>query len=503
MAVETSPLGVFEKSLSEAVAFAAGVAIAPLLAPYLQELKNVTWAGTPSMPLDPRDLAEAVAQGEVNLATAAKEAKMSGFADTPFGLLAKIADAGPDLGTAFNLWRRGHITDEGFAAAVKKTKIEDRWLPALQKLKTSILSPGEIAAAIHRGLIPDPGLLKGEQPSGKRNVESYPVYPVQTLDEAAGHGFDRDRLGVLVGLQGLPMGPHEAAQAYFRGIITHGDYIAAFNESNNRNEWAQAVLEQTRQIPTARDFFENALRGYHALPWAQEQAKRHGMSDEDSLVIYQNQGRPMNIRLITQALARGGQFNPEEGEIADPYRASVVEGNLKPGYYDLALSLKYTMPSAFAIRQLVQSHVWTAEKGAERLKWSGWYPPDADEVAAAWAKPSGAAAADYVAKAKTRLLTTTHNSYIAAEIDDVGALSHMADADVPQGQRDAVLAVWQSERELARQQMTPSVIVRGYKHSAINNATGAVWTKEEAIEALEKRGFKRDEADNFINAMVA
>jgi hypothetical protein len=77
----------------------------------------------------------------------------------------------------------------------------------------------------------------------------------------------------MVGLQGLPMGPHEAAQALFRGIITHGDYIAAFNESNNRNEWAEAVLEQSKQIPTARDFFENALRGYHDFAWAQEQAE--------------------------------------------------------------------------------------------------------------------------------------------------------------------------------------------------------------------------------------
>src|SRR5262249_50958552 len=156
--------------------------------------------------------------------------------------------------------------------ALKRLGLEQEWIDALWNVREEILSPGELAAAIHRGIVPDPGLLIGEQPQPPFNVEAYPVYPIDSLKEAEGSGYDRDRLGVLVGLQGLPMGTHEAAQAFFRGIITHGDYIRAFNESNSRNEWAGAVLDQTRQIPTARDFMENALRGHHDFNWAAEQA---------------------------------------------------------------------------------------------------------------------------------------------------------------------------------------------------------------------------------------
>src|SRR5207247_10136963 len=97
------------------------------------------------------------------------------------------------------------------------------------------------------------------------------------LREAAGQGLDEDRLRVLVGLQGLPMGPHEAAQALFREIITHDDFLAAVAQSNTRNEWADAIEQQTRQIPTARDFMDNALRGNHDFAWASQQAARHGM----------------------------------------------------------------------------------------------------------------------------------------------------------------------------------------------------------------------------------
>ena len=58
----------------------------------------------------------------------------------------------------------------------------------------------------------------------------------------------------------------------------------------------------------------------------------------------------MAIRQITQALSRGGVFKPEPGELTDPYDAAIVEGNVKPAYYDLAKSLRYTLPSPFVMR---------------------------------------------------------------------------------------------------------------------------------------------------------
>ena len=293
----------FGNTVSNAAGFAAGAATARTLSPGLQDLTNEAWQRHPSVPLEALLLAEGVAQGQVPYAWAKDEAERTGINGERFDHAVEIASTGPGVAQAFELWRRGEINEAGFRRAAKRAGLEQEWIDGLAKLFMHVLTPGELAAAIHRGLIPDPGLLKGEQPSGPRNVEQYPVYQLDALTEALGSGYDHDKLGVLVGLQGLPMGPHEAAQALFRGIITHGDYIAAFNESNNRNEWAQAVLEQSRQIPTARDFFENALRGYHDFSWALEQAKRHGMSEADATVIYQNQGRPMNIRQITQALS--------------------------------------------------------------------------------------------------------------------------------------------------------------------------------------------------------
>jgi hypothetical protein len=489
----------FGSAASTGAGFAIGVATAPTLDPILQEISNNAWKLHPDKRVDVITLANGVAQGQIPLNWAIEEAAQTGFDETRLKHIVEAATVGPGLAQAMNLWRRDLITAPAFRRALVRAGLEQEWIDALVGTKLDLLDPGQLAAAIHRGLIPDPGLLKGEQPDGPRKVESYPVYPIKPLDEAAGSGYDRDRLGVLVGLQGLPMGPHEAAQALFRGIITHGDYIAAFNESNSRNEWAQAVLDQSRQIPTARDFFENALRGYHEFPWALEQAKRHGMSEEDATVIYQNQGRPMNIRQITQALSRGGVFKPEPGELKDPYMASIVEGSVKPAYYDLALSLKYTLPSPFVMRQLTASGVWSEAKAAKRLKDSGWLPEDADEAAKAWAEPAAAKADTHVAKAQTQLWTATHSAYLAGDMTEAKVAEKLPQAGVSDASVPKVIAIWKHEREVVRQRLTATQVKKAYTKAVRNPATGSSWTRDDALSELLSRGWSAQDANTFLD----
>jgi hypothetical protein len=489
----------FGSAASTGAGFAIGVATAPTLDPILQDVANTAWSIHPDKPIDVDTLADGVAQGQIPHDWAVDEAKRTGFNGERFAHMVEAATVGPGLAQAMYLWRRNLIDVGGFRRALVRAGLETEWIDALVGTKLDLLDPGQLAAAIHRGLIPDPGLLLGEQPTDPRKVDSYPVYPIKPLEEAAGSGYDRDRLGVLVGLQGLPMGPHEAAQALFRGIITHGDYIAAFNESNSRNEWAQAVLDQTRQIPTARDFFENALRGYHDFAWALNEAKRHGVREADATVIYQNQGRPMNVRQITQALSRGGTFKPEPGEIKDPYLASIVEGNLKPAYYDLADSLKYTLPSPFVMRQLTNSGVWTEAKAAQRLKDSGWIPQDADEAAKAWANPNAGKADTHVAKAQTQLWTATHSAYLAGDMTDAKVAEKLPQAGVSDASVPKVIAIWKHEREVVRQRLTAAQVKKAYTKAVRNPATGAPWTRDDALAELLSRGWSAQDANTFLD----
>lgn len=403
----------FGSTVSTGAGFAFGRASAPALSPAIEKIRQEAWAQYPDRLPDTGTLAEGIAQGQVDEASARDWAKSQGYDTTAFDALIAIANVGPGMAQAFNLWRREQTNEAGFRRALKRLGLEAEWIDALWNVREEVLDPADLARGIHRGLVPDPGLLEGNLPSGVGNVPAYPVYPIDALKEAKAAGFDRDHLGVLVGLQGNPMGAHEAANAVFRGILTDNDYLRAIAEGNTRNEWAEAIFEQSRQLPTAREFLENALRGYRTLAEALAGAELHGMTAEHALMVYQNQGRPLNVHQITQALARGAKFHPEPGEITDPYRASTVEGPLKPAYYEMNEALKYVVPGVFAIRALTESGVWSEAKAAERLKWSGWYPPDADEVAKAWAAPkAGTAKVDpLVGKAESKLWTVMVKAY--------------------------------------------------------------------------------------------
>lgn len=238
---------------------------------------------------------------------------------------------------------------------------------------------------------------------------------------------------------------------------------------------------------------ENALRGYHDLQWAIEQAARHGMSPEDALIIYQNQGRPMAVSNIQKALARGGVFKPQPGELTDPFEASIVEGNLKPAYYDLAKQLRFTMPSAFAIRQLAQSGVWDAAQTAKVLKESGWVPEYADQVAAAWASNSSAATAQPWAKrAETQLWTATHKGYIGGEVTESEADAALVSIGVGQQERAEVFRLWNEEKNITVKPLTPSQIKRAYKSNEL--------TIDDAVARLELQHYTDADARTYLTS---
>jgi hypothetical protein len=439
------------------VGVGVGEAASAALEPVIEPARQQAWDKNRNAILDPGLMAQLAARGGVTLQAAKTTNHLHGLTDDKTEALVYLSQTLPGTGELDDLSNRRLISPGQVQEALTRHGIPADWHDALIAAMQDILTPGELAAAIHRGLVPSSGLLLGEQPEPPFKVEAYPVQPIDAVQEAQGSGYDKERLQVLVGLQGLPMGPHEAAQALFRGIITRGDYIRAFNTSNMRNEWAQAILDQTRQIPTARDFMENALRGYSDLRDALEGAKRHGMSEADATLIYQNQGRPMNIHAITQALARGAEFHPEPGEITDPYLAATVEGPIKPAYYEMFQALKYTLPSAFVMRQLANSGVWSEAKTAERLKWAGWFPEDADEAAKAWAAPTAETKANpWVAKAQQRFWTDAQNAFIKEGVER-SVIEPVLQVFVPDpADRDAVFQYWTDARNVNSGEAPPA-----------------------------------------------
>ena len=442
-----------------AVARASSDAVTPVLEP----VKQQAWRKNRLRVLAIGTLAQLVAKGYMTLADADAEAAANGFNAARLRALAALEQTYPGIAELDDMSNRDLITPAQVEKALSRHGIPAEWHEPIVAMFSEILTPGELAAAIHRGLVPDfnPPLLRGEQPSGPRLVDSYPVYPIDTPQEAAGSGYDRKRMGVLVGLQGLPMGVIEAAQAYFRKIITHGDYIAAFNESNNRNEWAKSVLDYARQIPTARDFIENWLRGYSSPEEALAGTALHGMSEEHSRIIFENSGRAMNLHQITQALAYGAKYNPTGRDDLDPYHQATLVGPLRPEYYELNEALKYILPGGFFFRTLQQSGAMDRDTAYTWYTRMGWPPELAGQVADAFAKQHHAAEKEATAG---DLLTL----YDGGQATRDETLTALGDLGYPADEAQRKLELLDARRVIAARTSTASALGTDYRKGKLS-----------------------------------
>jgi hypothetical protein len=404
---------------------AVGRAGSEAVTPVLEPVRQRAWTRNQVRVLDAGTLAELVAKGFTTLAAVKDEASRNGFNAVRLEALSALAQTYPGLGELDEMSNREVLSPALVDKALARHGIPGEYHDAVKALFADLLDPAQTAAAIHRNIIPDPGLLVGAQPGPDRKVPIFPKVPIDALKEAAGQGLDENRLRVLVGLQGLPMGPHEAAQALFREIVTHDDYLAAIAQGNTRNEWAEAILEQTRQIPTARDFLENALRGYHDQAWATEQAARHGMS--------------------------------------------VVEGPIKPAYYEMAESLKYNLPSALYFRVLQQNKVLTPEQAETWYLRLGWPPELAHQVAQAFAKPKGAAEKEATA---ADLLTL----YDGGKMTEAETLAALEALDYPADEAQRKLDLIPARRVIASRNAAIADLHGAYKKRDLDalNTTNAL-----------------------------
>src|SRR5438105_308656 len=118
----------FGNTIGNAAGYAIGGAVQKPLEPLLIELEQINWRDAVQRGLsvapDAVTLALGVAQGQVDEGVARAWAAFTGVGHDQFSALVSIANVGPGMGEAFNLWRRGEINEAGFRRAVKRLGIE-------------------------------------------------------------------------------------------------------------------------------------------------------------------------------------------------------------------------------------------------------------------------------------------------------------------------------------------------------------------------------------------
>ena len=433
--------------VGEAAAFAAGLAVGPLLRPVLQEEENLAWSAYQSKPLDPESAAELLARGHVDAGTAGAEASLSGISADRFKQLSLLAEIFPGLATALELQRRGELPEGELATLLNRLGFNADYVPRLASLVDGRLDPAIIANAIQRGIMPAPFTLpyQPEIPAGK--VPAFPTSPLDPTLEAQAAGINVERLFVETALIGRPASPDLAARMAFRGIIDGNDFTRAIAEGDTRNEWAPFLFDGFREIPTAHDYVDLRLRGWITDAQMYAGTALHGMSQEDTDRLFLVGGRPMSAHAVFIAMRRGGTYNGPTDMISPPFLKSLEESNIRPEWYNLEWFGRESYPSAFVVKALATGGDLTSEQTTEILMNIGWPEWLIPIVVAKWV-PAVATTATHAKSAVTTAITTLRKAYIAGQSNVAQATQFLTQLGVAAGEITSLLSTWDVQKQI-------------------------------------------------------
>jgi hypothetical protein len=232
----------------------------------------------------------------------------------------------------------------------------------------------------------------------------------------------------------------------WRGAIDDNDVTRGLVEGRSRGEWAPAFEADAAAIPTPLAFVENHLRGYSDQNAMLTGTARHGMSAADTMVEFQNAGRPLVAHQITTGLARGGVFHPEPGELTDPYQAAVQESNVKPSYYDLWIANRYTYPSLFQLNALVKANAITADTAKEWATKEGYAPEVIDALHTFWQGEQAGSSGTTGTKPKSYTYAQIHAAWSHGVFTDAQALSELATIGYSAAKAQTLLSTWKAQK---------------------------------------------------------
>ena len=467
-----------------------GIAAADAIEPVVEVAKQEAWRENANRVLGPGELAALLAQGLLDLSTAVDHSERSGFAADRLAALSQLAMKAPTHSEAQDLRRREKINREQLFHAFAKEQIEPQYWEALADLVDERLSPQVVALAIVRGLIADPGILPVSPPAGEGNVPKFPVFDVDAIAEAKASGYDLDRLSVLAGIAGRPMSAEAAAEAYFKGILELVDYQRAVSESDVRNEWRDAILENQRFRLRPTDYAGLWLRGWIDEQEANAGGALYGATPETMLRLYQNRGRPATPRQVRIGYARGAR-HAGSANVSEAIQTAVKQSDIRAEWGAIEEAASYSLPSPFVLRQLTTSGAITGDDAHTYLVQLGWPDELARKAADFWSGGTAAAPAmKWFSRAQTSTFNRVHTEFTGRQLTRDEALEGLAAAGVPAPEAALVVDLWMIEANLIRTELTQAQIVKAYRK--------ALYTRDEALIELQERGLTAADAEKRL-----
>ncbi len=290
---------------------AVGGAVAGGITPVVQTIINEAWQAHPDKPLAAAIAANLAAELYQGGHADAGEASQTGYDGGRFDALVEYARTAPDVGIALTLYRRKLIGATDLEHALRKAKLDGRYVGPIEGLAQQLLPPADLANARQQEFIDDTRLH----------------------DEGALQGYDAERMDLLYKMAGLPPGVMDALVMLRRGIIDETTYRAIVAEGHTKTKYTDDLLKLRDHVLTQTDAAGLWLRGWIDQPEAERIGALNGYDAAAMLRLYQNHGRPATVRQTHIGYARGGSlpgFAGDEAIVTGPETRALPSSLRRP-----------------------------------------------------------------------------------------------------------------------------------------------------------------------------
>jgi hypothetical protein len=447
-----------------------------------------------------------------------------------------IADTGPGMASAFELWRRGKIGEPAFRRALKRNAIEPEWIDALVQIKEHVLTPADLANAVQQSFVPNDGLLPPDPGGAPPFSVPFTEVPLDTLGEFAASGISLEHARVLAQLSGNPPGPMELLTMWNRHIIDETSVEHGIREGRTKTKWTSPFKELRHAVLGAAEYASARLRGWVTEAEAVAGGALTGHSAEQMELLYLNRGRPLApVQAYTAAfrgspgpVGPGYTRGPHDFDQEDFLRA-LRQSDVRTEYGPTLWANRFAYPSLFQMRGAVQSGAITPARALVILHYQRYEDQDAQALVSTWTKAGAAGthaltkaelSAEYeglfiseaeyrtalaalgyesfaldlevhlgdarrVKKYRDAIVDELHGEYIAHDVDDAEAIAALAEVGVSTQATQNLLALWAIERRMHRRQLTAAQVKRGYKRGHITQAAAQARLADLGYDAAE------------------
>lgn len=304
------------RTVSEAAAFAAGVALGPVLAPPVQDLRNRVNAAHPTVPLSPLQAAQATVAGALTAAQGRREAAYSGVSSERFAALEILAGQAPGVAELLDLWNRGAVDEPAVNHGLAQVGILAEWRDEVKALRHVLLTPEQAAAAVERGEL---------------------TY-AQAETIAARSGVDAATFHTIERLAGLAPSTEQLLAMRRRGAIDDARMHRGFVQGNVRSEWSDALARLAEVPLTSSELASMVVQGILDAATAAPLANVVGTTGESFGRLVELAGSPPGAEQLLNLWNRG------EIQEADVDRG-LRQSHLKPEWVDRVKALRHHLPS--------------------------------------------------------------------------------------------------------------------------------------------------------------